>query len=170
MDFDWKRVVGTVAPALGTALGGPLVGSAIKAIGDALGITEPTEEKIEAALKGATPTELLALRKADQEFTLQMKKLDINLETAYLADRDSARRREVEVKDKTNRNLAYLYTAGYFAVLAVIFLYEVPQASRDLLNILLGIMSGAQVAIMQYYFGSSKGSSDKNQLMMNKDK
>ena len=30
---DWKTIVKTVAPALGAALGGPLVGSAIAAIG-----------------------------------------------------------------------------------------------------------------------------------------
>ena len=29
MDFDWKSVVGTVAPTIATALGGPLAGVAV---------------------------------------------------------------------------------------------------------------------------------------------
>jgi len=32
--FDWKKVVSTVAPVLGTALGGPLAGAATKFIAD----------------------------------------------------------------------------------------------------------------------------------------
>ena len=38
MAFDWKSVVGTVAPLLGTALGGPFGGVAGKMIQDALGV------------------------------------------------------------------------------------------------------------------------------------
>lgn len=168
MDFDWKKLVGTVAPALGTALGGPLVGMAVTTIGKALGVSEATEESVALALKGATPADLLALKKADQEFAVQMKQLDIDLEKAYLSDRDSARKREAEVKDHTNRNLAYTYTFGYFAILGTMFFANIPADAKDILNVLLGIMSGAQMSIMSYYFGSSKSSTDKNLLLANK--
>ncbi len=35
-DFDWKQVIKSIAPVLGTALGGPLAGTAIKVLGDAI--------------------------------------------------------------------------------------------------------------------------------------
>ena len=51
----WKSIVGTVAPALATALGSPLAGMAVAAIGSALGLTESSEETVSAAIVKATP-------------------------------------------------------------------------------------------------------------------
>ncbi len=46
MGFDWKSIVSSVAPVLGTALGGPLGGVAARAAMDALGITPGAEKKL----------------------------------------------------------------------------------------------------------------------------
>ncbi len=54
--MDWKKLVSTVAPTLGKALGGPLVGTAVQYVSDALlGRQDATEEEIEAALATASP-------------------------------------------------------------------------------------------------------------------
>jgi hypothetical protein len=45
MLFDWKSVVGTVAPGIATALGGPLAGMAVSTLAKALGV-EATEEAV----------------------------------------------------------------------------------------------------------------------------
>ena len=83
----------------------------------------------------------------------------LGLEMAKLetADRDSARRREMAVKDQTPSQLAWAYTAGYFAVLGVVIFHGVPDAQRDLVNVLIGVLSAAQVSIMGYYYGGSFG-------------
>lgn len=48
--FDWKAIVKTVAPALGTALGGPLAGTAVKVLSEALlGHSDGKEEEIARA-------------------------------------------------------------------------------------------------------------------------
>ena len=66
MGFDWKSLLGNVAPILGTAIGGPfgaLAGTAIKAV---LGLPDDSDEKAMAsALAKATPDQLLALQNAD---------------------------------------------------------------------------------------------------------
>ena len=80
MDFDWKSIVRTVAPVLGTAIGGPLGGLATRTIAGALlGDENATEDQIAAAVQSASPDQLLALKKADEEFKVRMKELDIDI-------------------------------------------------------------------------------------------
>ena len=52
--MDWKSIVSTVAPWIGTALGGPRGGMAVSAIADALGLSDKAEETIKQALSGAS--------------------------------------------------------------------------------------------------------------------
>jgi hypothetical protein len=54
-DFDWKKLVGALAPTLGTALGGPLVGSAISVLSNVLlGKPEGSQDDVSTAvLQGA---------------------------------------------------------------------------------------------------------------------
>ncbi|MCZ2965452.1 hypothetical protein NYY77_18915, partial [Acinetobacter baumannii] len=64
--MDWKSLIATVAPWIGTALGGPLGGMAVTAAADALGLSEKTETALKTALSGASPADLLAIKQADQ--------------------------------------------------------------------------------------------------------
>jgi hypothetical protein len=165
-DFNWKKLIGTVAPSLGLALGGPLGGVAAKAIVDVLGLpAEANEEAISEAVRKATPAELLALKQADLNFAKDMKALDIDLERILMEDRDSARKREIATGDHTNRNIAYAYTTGYFALLLGILYFGIRPEIESLINVLVGILSAAQASIMGYYFGSSKGSTEKTLLL-----
>lgn len=42
---------------------------------------------------------------------------------------------------------------------------EIPVANREIVIHVLGIVEGALMAIVGYYFGSSKGSQEKQQLL-----
>lgn len=167
--MDWKSVVGTVAPWIGTALGGPLGGAALETIAGALGLTEKTEAAIKQALSGTTPEMMLALKQADYEFEVKMRELGFDsakdMEALAVSDRDSARKREISVGDKTTRHLAYLITGGFFSVLAYMLVFEVQEASRDILNIMLGSLGASWTGVVAYYFGSNKGSAQKTELL-----
>jgi hypothetical protein len=167
--MDWKKVVATVSPWLGTALGGPLGGAAVTAMADALGLSEKTEAAVKSALSGTTPEQMLALKKADQDFAVKMQEIGFgsakDMESLAAGDRDSARKREMSVRDTTPRNLAYLITLGFFGVLAYMLLASVPQGSRDILNVMLGSLGTAWAGIVAYYFGSSSGSLAKTELL-----
>ena len=167
--MDWKNVVATVAPYLGAAVGGPLGSAAMTVIADTLGLSEKTEGAIKQALSGTTPEQLLALKKADLEFSVRMKEIGFtnakDMEALAVSDRDSARKREVSVGDKTARNLAYAITAGFFGILIFLLLGDAPEGSRDILNIMLGSLGASFTGVIAYYFGSTAGSSKKTDLL-----
>jgi uncharacterized membrane protein required for colicin V production len=43
--------------------------------------------------------------------------------------------------------------------------HEVPEANREILIHVLGIIEGAVVSFVSFYFGSSKGSQKKDQML-----
>jgi hypothetical protein len=167
MEFNWKQLLGTVAPALGTALGGPVGGIAMQAIASALGLADSSEESIAQAMQKATPADLLALKKADQEFAVKMKELDVDLDKAYLVDKDSARKREMAVQDKAVPRLAAVVVVGFLGMTAMI-LAGAAKVDSVLAGTLIGYVSGAATQVLAYYFGTTKGSSDKNVLLAQK--
>lgn len=174
--MDWKNVVGKLAPMLGAALTGPLGGAAIGVIADALGLNEKSEDAIKAALSGTTPEQLLALKKADQDFAARMEELGLKRDELSFGfdkdqlviaagDRDSARKREMAVGDKTARNLAYMITAGFFGVLATLMFADVSSANESILYVMLGSLGASWTGVIAYYFGSTAGSAKKTELL-----
>lgn len=163
-------LLGVVAPTIGTAIGGPFGGMAAKAIVSALGLPETsTEDQIALAVQNATPADLLKLKEADQKFTTDLKKLDVDIERIHAADRDSARNREVNARDSwTPRILAAFVVFGFFGILGYLLAYGVPERGGDAVLILLGSLSAAFGAIVAYYFGSTAGSAEKTKLLASK--
>jgi hypothetical protein len=158
-----KNIVGTVAPKLGVALGGPLGGMAGKMLQTALGV-----DSEEAALQmlESDPDALLKIKQAEQDFETRMRELDIDESRLDVEDRSSAREREKIVRDRTPAYLAYLLTAGFFGVLFFILMYGVPEEGGEALLVLLGALGGAWGTAMAYYFGSSRGSQIKDMRAM----
>lgn len=161
------NLVRTVAPSIASAVGGPLAGMATRAISDALlGKPDGTEQELEKAVASATPEQLLALKKAEQEFAVKMRELDIDLERISNEDRDSARSREVSLRDWTPRVLAGLITVGYFGVLFWMLRFGLPNTgSSEALLVMLGALGTAWGGVVAYYFGSSAGSKEKTEAM-----
>lgn len=175
MSFDFIGLLKTVAPTLATAVLGPLGGVAVAAIGNALGMSQATQEDISARLQGATSADLAALKKAEQEFILEMKKLDIGLESLQITtaadDRKSAREREVAVKDWIPGVLALLVTTGFFGILFWMLKYGLPKENgTEALLLMTGSLGTAWAGIVAYYFGSSAESTKKNAVIADQAK
>ena len=168
---DIKPWVAKVAPMLGTALGGPLGGAAGAIIGNALGIKDASPQAIQDAIKtGVLDAEhIVALKKAEEDFSLRMAELGYDNEKTLaelsFKDRDSARNREIQVKDKTPAIGFYLITLGFFGILGWMLHKEPPAGSRDVLNIMLGSLGTAWITAVAYYYGSSAGSVRKDSLL-----
>lgn len=170
MSFDWKQVLGTLAPTATTLLGGPFAGLAIKAIGDALGLHGATIDTVQTALASGNLTgdQIIALKQAELSLQKHLADNGIKLEEVASADRDSARKREIEVKDWTPRVLAYAVTLGFFGTLGALMTGNVAGTGHDVLLVMIGSLGTAWTGIISYYFGSSAGSAAKTDLLANK--
>ncbi len=165
-----KSVLATVAPLIGTALGGPFGGLAGSLLSKALGTSDP--KAMEAAITSTDPDILLKLKQADNDFQTQMKALDISEEKLTFDDRANARAMEIATKDTTPKYMAYLITIGFFATLAYLIIYGKPQTGGDVMLVMVGALGTAWTGIIQYYYGSSAGSAAKtdaiNKVIANK--
>ena len=63
--------------------------------------------------------------------------------------------------------LGALIVAGFFALLILLVLSAVPTENKDLLNLVVGSLIGSFSGIVSYFFGSSLGSSKKDELLEN---
>ena len=86
--MDWKALIGSVAPTLATALGGPLAGMATKAIASKLlGNENAPLDAIKEAIVSATPDDLIKLKEVDTKFKTKMAEIGVDLETIAANDR-----------------------------------------------------------------------------------
>lgn len=169
MNLEWLKAL---APTLATALGGPLAGLAVEAIGSAFDWSDATKEKVEATLKSGqlTSEQLAAVQQAEIALKSRLAELGIDLEKIHAADRDSARRMQNETKSLVPGFLAFLITAGFFGILIGMMAGGLKVADNTALLILLGALASSWGAVVNFYYGSSKSSEDKTFIMAKQPK
>ncbi|MDI9407776.1 MAG: hypothetical protein QM523_00850 [Candidatus Pacebacteria bacterium] len=166
MDINWKSIVATVAPSLATALGGPMSGMAVGYLAKTLlGKEAASEAEVATAVTSQDPDILLKLKAAEYEFEAKLAEVGVELEQIAAKDRGSARNREIALRDSMPKILAVLITLGFFGMLAVMTLVDLPGANRDLLNVMLGALGAAWTSVVGYFFGSSAGSQEKTRIL-----
>jgi hypothetical protein len=170
MNTDWKEIVKNIAPVIASVLGGPLAGTAVSAVSSAiLGKPDGTDGEINSAISVGGPDMLLKLKQADNDFKIKMKELDIDIEQINQQDRASARQREIAVKDKTPKVLAFMIVIGFMAM-SVGVLSGFAKVETVLAGTIIGYISAKAELVLTYYFGSSAGSNRKTELMNQSNK
>lgn len=160
-----KSLIGQLAPTLATAIGGPHAGMAVKFLSKKfLGTDDASQDEIEQAIAKADPDQLAVLRQIDNDFKLQCKKLGLDVYKVEVEDRKDARAMYVAAGKVPQIILSVVYTLGYFGTIIGLMAgwLTVPTAVSQLMTGLLGVLSAAQVQIMNFWFGSSSGSKDKS--------
>jgi hypothetical protein len=90
---------------------------------------------------------------------------EIKLAELEASDRNSARQREMSVKDNTNANLAYTVTGTMMVGLVYFNMYPpAPEVKTVVENVMMAVRDGWLV-ILAYYFGSSRGSAAKHDMI-----
>jgi len=90
---------------------------------------------------------------------------EIKLAELEASDRNSARQREMSVKDNTNANLAYTVTGTMMVGLVYFNVYPpAPEVKTVVENVMMAVRDGWLV-ILAYYFGSSRGSAAKHDMI-----
>lgn len=164
--FPYLTIAASAVP--GGDLAMSTLGQILK-VQPAPGAKDVTWEDMGNALINATPEQRLALQQEENRHTEVMQQMGINsaeeFERVSAGDRDSARKREMSVKDKVPAILAIVVTVGFFASLWWVFIHGVKPESHDLAILELQTLATAWVGIIAYYFGSSAGSARKTELL-----
>jgi len=173
----WKEIGESItefAPALGIALapvtGGAslAIGGGIAAIGRAFGLGDnPTPDSIKGAI-AADPQSSLKLMIAEQSFKLEQQRLDLD-------NTKDARNRQIEHEKATGKTdvnlyvLAWSVVLGFFSLVGMLLYFSYNKTEivdkTGVLFMLLGALSTGFGMVLQYFFGSSAGSTAKTAMM-----
>jgi len=183
---DWKSIVKSIAPTLGTLLGGPLVGTAVKVLGDKLlGNPDATETEVQKAVEAGLPPEtVIKLAEIDAQVKAQMqaanldlKKLDAQVEQAYLGDTQDARRANAGNQGTFRMGVAILVT---FFILMGLVLWAcfrilvggipikdpgIVAVVFTLIGTIVGYVASNAQTVVNFEFGTSRGSAKKSDDM-----
>jgi len=184
--FDLKTFLLNIAPVIATGLGGPLAGTAVSVLSNAItGKPNTPQAELEALVsKGLNPEQLAAITQANNDFELAMKEADIDLvkvnnahTEAYLADTQDARKVNGCNENVFKLGIVVLTAFAVVISLAMYGSYEVltggiiPKdpatvaAVFGFIGTLLGYVSANAQQVISFYYGSSQGSSAKTDAL-----
>jgi hypothetical protein len=162
MDLSWIK---SVAPMIGTALGGPLGGMAIGLLADKLGVQEKTISAVSDAISDSklSPEQVTSIRQAEIEFQKFLGQNKIDLAKLDVENTKSAREMHIANKSYTPQVLSFVITVGFFGVLYYMLTMEAKPT--EALLIMLGSLGTAWAAVCNFWFGSTAGSARKTDLL-----
>lgn len=98
----------------------------------------------------------------------------LRLEDMAAKDRDSARQREIAVKDSTPRTLAFMIVGAFIAVAVFMVVHpyiwpdkELSANTIGMVGTVIGYLAAKAEQVASYYFGSSAGSEKKSDTIHN---
>ena len=169
---DWKKVLAATAPDLARFIGGPLGGVATQFLVDqflpeeaAAAVRDSTnpltsEKALSGALATASPETLVKLKEVAADFKVKMKDLEIKESALYIEDTKDARTLAKQTSMAPQLSITALFILGYFGIVSGVIFTELTLSNEVIL--LLGVMTSAIPQILSFWFGTSKGSQDKN--------
>ena len=166
MDNALTSFLSGIAPTVASALLGPLGGVAVAGLTKILGIDGGTVADVTKAISEGkiTPEQMAELRKLEMQYKADEAERGFKYSELEFKDRDSARNREVQVKDNTNKFLAYTIVGAFIAMVGATLL-GYAKVESVLAGTLVGYLSAKCEQVLAYYFGSSAGSSEKSRLL-----
>lgn len=168
--MDWKSVLGKLAPTVANAIGGPLAGSVVSAIGEIFGISEPTQDKIKAAIEQGQMTgqQLADLRTLEMKLQAEERERGFRYSELEFKDKADARARDAGFQASGKHN----YRADAMAFLAVLVIIglvyavwstpDINEYVKGIVTFLLGRFTGYLDNIYNFEFGTTRSSQDKN--------
>lgn len=161
-----KKAVAKTAPKIAEQLGGPLAGAAVAAIARAIfGKDDVPEDVLADAVAGASAEQLIALKRAENDFKVAIRNAALEERRIDSGDRASARERQTRMRDWTPSILGALIIGGFFLTLAAMVARKLPPGAETEFSIMLGALATMTAAVVNYFFGSSAGSREKTLLL-----
>lgn len=185
-DTDWKKIIGTVAPTIGTILGGPMAGTAVTALSKLfLGKEDGTESEIAKEVNNnLTPEKIVELQTLDNQHKEFMEKIGLdyaklNFDTNKIYVDDTADARKYKDEKVFWMGVAILISFTLTMVLSLIGAYQilsggitikdvsVVAAVSGFIGSIIGYVASSAQQVVGYFYGSSAGSSQKTDALAN---
>ena len=169
MASKWLATLKAIAPTIASAWGGPLVGTAVQLVGEALlGDKNSSKEDLEKIIDAGLSTDQIAkIKQIEYQFKIDMRELDIKIDEIEVLDRASARDREKiigRIATLGIHSLGALIIFGFFVT--VHWVLTTDNLTNDpiklaLIGAMVGYVSAKADQVVAYFFGSSVGSKEK---------
>ena len=104
-------------------------------------------------MNNITSEQMVALKKTEKDFELQMKQLEVDIYKLETEDIQDAR--DKFSNDWTPKFLGVLCLVGFFGYIGMVTLYPQPDSSDDIVMLVIGSITGIATAVISFYFGSS---------------
>jgi uncharacterized membrane protein len=183
-DLNWKQIVSTIAPTLGTLLAGPMAGTAISALSNIfLGTDNGTEQELAKAITtGLTHEKIVEMQQLDlvhkeamAKIGLDYAKLNQETEIAYISDTADARKYKddkvfwlgVIILVMFALTMGFSLFGAYQILSGGITIKDVAvvAAVSGFIGSIIGYVSANAQQVVGYFYGSSAGSAQKTKEM-----
>jgi hypothetical protein len=173
---DLKKIIGSAAPLIATALGGPLAGAAVATLSRALfGNDKANEEQIAQYFSDNSADAFVKLKEAEYSFQVKLAEIEQASLQLNLDNTRDARAMNVasfaESGSWLSRNITpILALINHFIFITTIILLmkvNVDSDAKDALLILVGVIASNFNGVREFYFGSSLSSQNKDNAINN---
>ncbi len=166
----FKKLGGILKQMLPTVLAGatgpaaPMIFAIAKSI---LGDKADNEGGLAEAIETALTSEDGRAKLKELELAAQKLEAETGIKFADIeaGDRADARARQVALKDNTPAIVLYLTTVGFYGVLGSVLWRGLPENGGEVLLMMIGALGSAWGASVQYFVGSSAGSTAKTAIL-----
>ena len=171
--MDWKTTLVKLAPTVASALGGPLAGAAVVALGEVFGVSEPTQEKIKGIIEGGQMTggQLSAIKALELRLKAEEQERGFRYAELEIRGRESARDRDSKLAHAGGKNYRAdsMYLLSVVVICVLVYLTwkdgEITEYVKGIITLVLGRFLGYLDNIYNFEFGTTRGSALKSELL-----
>ena len=163
--MDFSDILKTLAPTVASALGGPLAGAAVTALGGILGLSEPTQDKIATVFQNGqmTSEQIAEIKKLELQFKNDEAERGFKYSELEFKDRDSARQMQIATRSQTPEILSWLIIGSTLALEGYVLTQGIPPQVSDIVaGRVLGTLDMAFGTVLAFWLGSSFSSRQKD--------
>ena len=164
--MNWQDILKTVAPTVASALLGPMGGIAVAAIGSAIGIDAPTQDKIAKAFTAGqlTPEVMEKIKLLELDYQNQEKERGFKYAELAFKDVGSARQMQIATQSKMPAVLTVMVTVGFFGILSLLFFHP-ELKGNEIVMVMVGQLSAVWAGCVAFYTGTTYSSANKNAIL-----
>ncbi len=166
--MNWLETLKALAPTVASALGGPLAGAAVSALGSIFGVEQPTQETIARLFKDGqlSADNLAEIRKLELKYQNDERERGFRYSELEFKNTADARDMQKQTRSYFPATLSTFVTIGFFGILITMLVYE--YKPTEPLLIMLGALGAAFGAVVNFWLGSSHGSQNKDAVLADK--